>query len=187
MSLLKVRHNIEVAHRLIATPGKCEAIHGHSMWVIMSLGGKINPKTGMLAYDHKAMGREIYDDKIELQDLEFGAIKRSFREHLDTQYDHRVLLNAVDPFAGPIFQVQAGDTYTTHPTEADNHSEEEVVALERVEGRQTFLPGLNAVAGDPTTENIAKWIYEWARGKEMPVREVEVWETSSNCAVYDGA
>jgi 6-pyruvoyltetrahydropterin/6-carboxytetrahydropterin synthase len=77
---IQVRHNIEVAHRLSLLPGKCEAIHGHSMWVELELAGDID-STGILA------------------GLDFGAVKRAFRGYLDSQFDHRLLLNENDDLA----------------------------------------------------------------------------------------
>lgn len=83
MQSISVRHNIEVAHRLYATPGKCEAIHGHSMWVTLTLYGNVNER-GMLA------------------GLDFADVKKSFRGYLDSNYDHHLLLNQNDPFAKPV-------------------------------------------------------------------------------------
>lgn len=77
---IAVKHNIEVAHRLFLLPGKCENIHGHSMWVTMELEGELN-KGGILG------------------GIEYGDLKKMFRGHLDAQYDHRVLLNYEDPWA----------------------------------------------------------------------------------------
>lgn len=81
---LLVRHNIEVAHRLSLLPGKCEAIHGHSMWVELELTG-------------------VVDDRGLLAGLDFGGVKRAFRGYLDTEFDHRLLLNASDPLADLAF------------------------------------------------------------------------------------
>ena len=77
-ALIAVRHNIEVAHRLWQLPGKCEAIHGHSMWVRLELHGDL-------------------DERGLLGGMDFGAVKRTYREHLDTHYDHRLLLDLDDP------------------------------------------------------------------------------------------
>lgn len=84
---IAVKHNIEVAHRLFELPGKCEQIHGHSMWVTMELSGKVN-------------------DKGILGGIEYGDLKNIFRTHLDEEYDHRLLLNVADPFAHPIYPVE---------------------------------------------------------------------------------
>lgn len=79
---ITVRHNIEVAHRLYELPGKCENIHGHSMWVTLTLQGTLD--------EHGILGG-----------VEFGTLKKEFRGYLDETYDHRLLLNPDDPFAQP--------------------------------------------------------------------------------------
>lgn len=125
---IRVRHNIEVAHRLSLLPGKCENIHGHSMWVELEITG---------APDERGLSNG----------LDFGAVKRAFRGHLDETYDHRLLLNAAD----------------------------ELAALD--------LPGTRMCFGDPTTENIARWVLEWATGEFGPAAtRVDVHETHVNSA-----
>ncbi len=37
---------------------------------------------------------------------------------------------------------------------------------------------------NPTAENIARHVYEHARGRGLMVAEVRLWETPSSCAVY---
>ena len=138
---LRIRHNIEVAHRLSLLTGKCEAIHGHSMNVELTLKGPL-------------------DDQGLMAGLEFGQLKKVFRDHLDTQYDHRLLLNRADPL------------------------------LHGVKGfrPQLVYPGLQTVPGDPTTENIAKWIAKWAQLEwdDSAVESffVQVDETAVNSATY---
>jgi 6-pyruvoyl-tetrahydropterin synthase len=130
-SSIAVRHNIEVAHRLSLLPGKCEAILGHSMWVRLELWGPVD-RNGILA------------------GLDFGALKKDFRGHLDRDYDHRLLLNANDPLA------------------------------------ELDLPGLRECEGDPTTENIARWVGEWARNTypTLDGYAVTVDETHVNAASW---
>jgi 6-pyruvoyltetrahydropterin/6-carboxytetrahydropterin synthase len=128
-AMIAVKHNIEVAHRLFLTPGKCENIHGHSMWVTLFLDGEI-------------------DSDGLLESIEFGTLKQEFRGYLDESFDHHLLLNAEDPWC------------------------------------KTELPGLSPFFGDPTTENIARCIFDWANDKEMPVHHVDVWETAVNMASY---
>lgn len=153
-STIAVKHNIEIAHRLFESKGKCENIHGHSMWVTMELTGRVNDQ-GMLG------------------GIDYGPLKHIFRRHLDSEYDHRLLLNATDPFAKPLFVLNADDS-SGGPT-----------------GKQIFLPGLNAAAGgDPTTENLSLWIMNAMEDallvrnmvKDICKIEVQVWETSVNYA-----
>jgi 6-pyruvoyl-tetrahydropterin synthase len=94
----------------------------------------------------------------------FGDLKARFRYHLDTEYDHHLLLNHEDPWAqnmGP--------------------SDEEPV----------YLPGLHHCRDDPTTENLAKWIGAWGldftNGLVIAVKrvKVEVYETAVNFATWE--
>jgi 6-pyruvoyltetrahydropterin/6-carboxytetrahydropterin synthase len=137
--LIAVKHNIEVAHRLYLTPGKCEHIHGHSMWVTLKLCGAVDPN-GIL------------------EGLEFGDVKKRFRSFLDDNFDHHLLLNKNDPWARN---------------------------LETGGGRSVGqLPGLVTMESDPTTENLARWIGEWAGGEFRLDVMVEVQETRVNSAEY---
>lgn len=40
--------------------------------------------------------------------------------------------------------------------------------------------------GNPTAENLARMIYEFAAGRGLAVREVRVWETPTSVAAYSG-
>lgn len=110
---------------------------------------------------------EIWGDLDEhgvLGSIEFGWLKKQFRTYLDEVWDHHLHLNAADPFARPI--------WTAYVLEPGLHGR---VALEK---NQTFLPGMVAwEGGDPTTENIAKWI-----GKHM--RDLLV-DEHSKLGTYD--
>jgi 6-pyruvoyltetrahydropterin/6-carboxytetrahydropterin synthase len=125
-ALVAVRHNIEVAHRLWNLAGKCQQIHGHSMWVRMELTGPV-------------------DDRGLLDGMDFGAVKAVFRAHLDTNYDHRLLLDVDDPL-----------------------------------NAVSLLPGQHTTVGQPTTENIARWIGEWAAQRFALSGRVTVAETHVN-------
>lgn len=152
-ALLTVKHNIEVAHRLSQTPGKCENIHGHSMMVELCIRGKIGPAGLLIINPDSGLPNE--------GPLEFGELKEWFRGVLDKQLDHRLLLNNHDPIL--------------------------------VDGAEA-LPGLQVFPGDPTTENIAKWVYEAAYQQyiQMELRptagrsmmHVTVYETLVNSATY---
>lgn len=149
MMLIQVRHNIEVAHRLSLLEGKCENIHGHSMWIELSLLGEYVNDKGIL--------HNKYDEPFE-----FGAIKKRFRSHLDTVYDHRLLLNESDPWAGKLKTL-----------DGSFHKDDEAMQL----------PGLVTCEGDPSTENIAFWIARWAAGAFKCDANVKVEETAVNAAV----
>lgn len=87
MQSIEIRHNIEVAHRLSLLPGKCERVHGHSMWVELEMFGEVNPKGILLGMD-------------------FGSIKSVFRAYLDEEFDHHLLLNKDDPLAALLKTVE---------------------------------------------------------------------------------
>jgi 6-pyruvoyltetrahydropterin/6-carboxytetrahydropterin synthase len=148
-----VKHNIEMAHRLSLLPGKCQQIHGHSWWVTLEIVGRVDPDTKIL--------------------LDFAMVKAKFREYLDSQYDHRLLLNVNDD----VIRSKLLDDGSYH-----------------IEHR---LPGLQIINGDPTTELLAEVIGLWANGTFNVdpqgrnvlnrVINVEVWETSVNCATWTNA
>lgn len=79
-SSIDVNHDIQIAHRLMNLPGKCQNIHGHSMNVSLTIFGHID-NNGILA------------------GLDFSVIKKSFREYLDKTFDHHLHLNTNDPWA----------------------------------------------------------------------------------------
>ena len=82
---LKIRHNMEIAHRLSLEPGKCQQIHGHGMQVELVLLAE-QGQNGMAVNSAN-------------QPMEFGAMKRMFRDHIDGKYDHHLILNEEDPWA----------------------------------------------------------------------------------------
>lgn len=147
-SVIAVKHNIEVAHRLFEMPGKCENIHGHSMWVTLTLRGEL-------------------DEHGILNGIDFGTLKKDFRDHLDMTYDHHLLLNEKDPWAKSL-------------TPLDLTRLNEGAVYKR-------LPGLQKVPGDPTTENIAKWVAIFMRNINGydNVSSCEVWETSTNMGRWE--
>jgi 6-pyruvoyltetrahydropterin/6-carboxytetrahydropterin synthase len=127
---IAVTHNAEAAHRLFLTPGKCENIHGHSFKILLELFGEV-------------------DEKGMVEGLDFGDVKREFRGMIDSNFDHRLLLNGEDPWAQTLHLAQ-----------------------------DETLPGLMTFDGDPTTENIARWVGEWA---------VKVWDLTTEVAVQETA
>jgi len=82
----------------------------------------------------------LFGDTVDENGMLFGDFrdaKKRFRAHLDKEYDHRLLLNADDPLTKLEFGLP-------------NYAVE------------NYYPGVRLVEGDPTTENIAEWIGEWA-------------------------
>ena len=102
--------------------------------------------------------------------LEFGAVKKAFRQYLDDNFDHRLLLNEEDPWAKLV-----------------------MVCAEQIPNDTpdfTLLPGLQRFAMDPTTENVAQILYYWGKAylqglggdfRSYSVR-IDLWETSVNKA-----
>lgn len=81
---IQIRHNFETAHRLhgAGSPVKCMSIHGHSWWVTVTIEGSELDATGML--------------------VEFGAFKRVWRDYLDTNVDHSLVLHEDDPMGAAV-------------------------------------------------------------------------------------
>lgn len=137
---IELKHNMEIAHRLLNMPGKCQQIHGHSMQVKLTLHGEAN-ENGIF------------------EGLDFGDVKQLFRFYIDKHFDHKLLLNTDDPWA---------QAFMLHdPLENDP-----------VHGKS--LPGLVKVDGDPTTENLAKWIHAWAKETWGLRTTVYIQETGTN-------
>lgn len=153
--VIGVKHNIEIAHRLYETPGKCENIHGHSMWVTMKIRGSVNAK-GMLS------------------GIEYGELKHLFRVHLDERYDHHLLLNAADPFAHPIFTIARDESGHLVP-EGDQAF---------LPGLSTLLrdPTTENIA-DEIARDMSTMVWQhWGETSPLFDMTVEVWETSVNFA-----
>jgi 6-pyruvoyl-tetrahydropterin synthase len=149
---LEVCHNMEVAHRLLTLPGKCQNIHGHGMMVTLVLNAQVDVN-----------GYALYSDGTP---IEFGDVKKQFREFIDGQFDHKLHLNEIDPWA------------------------QKLGIEHNVQGRvltKAKLPGLVAWPADPSTENFAMWIFDECRKMfGTVVSTVHVRETGSNGARYRG-
>lgn len=62
------------------------------------------------------------------------------------------------------------------------HRDDPAIPALQALGEPMYLLDVN-----PTAENIARLIYEFARGQGFPVTEVRLWETPNCYATYDGA
>lgn len=131
------------------------------------------------------------DENGLLASIEFGHLKREFRGFIDHYLDHQCLLNKVDPFAQPLFGDSAGAGGNTTFGASGSAN---VVAGGGGGGSSSGLvyriPGLRACEGDPTTENIAMWIGQWAQtALAIPLVfsiGVQVEETPVNSGTWSG-
>jgi len=146
--VLRVSHNVEIAHRLTLLPGKCQNIHGHSLIVTLRLNAETNGNGYALGTDGTP--------------LEFGMIKKTFRGYLDREWDHHLHLNEEDLW-----------TRSLNP---------DATTLDR-----DYLPGLVTWPGDPSTENIARWIHEWACENFKALQPmIDIRETGTNGVEFFG-
>jgi len=100
-----IRHNFETAHRLPQLGGKCQNLHGHSWWAVLTV-----------------CAPELSDEIV----VEFGTFKRGFRRWIDTYLDHGTMLGATDPLvpalrseACRIYQFGAADPLREEEHAAD--------------------------------------------------------------------
>jgi 6-pyruvoyl-tetrahydropterin synthase len=96
--------------------------------------------------------------------MDFGEVKKKFREFLDTNYDHHLLLNPTDPLI-----TFMGDNDPHYRGLLNNWG------VTVTDGR------------DPTVENFASIIYEWAKKTwtdDWFKFNVKVYEAATNCASY---
>ena len=118
-------------HRLLNYDGKCKHLHGHNGRAIIVLEAESLDNRGML--------------------VDFSDIKKQVAGWIDTNLDHRMILNANDP----------------------------VISYLRDQGEPLFI-----IDSNPTAENIAKLIYDFAVSQNLPVAEVSLWETFKSHATY---
>jgi queuosine biosynthesis protein QueD len=134
MITIKVKHNLQMAHRLWNLPGKCQNIHGHTWEVILMMAGEP---------DERGIVMDYHD------------IKQAWRGWLDSEFDHRLVLDMDDPL------LQLKTTSPAYPGVSFFNGSPTVEALAtRMAEKARILFG---------QENIAMWA-------------VELWEGNSNCA-----
>lgn len=66
----------DAAHHLHAYDGKCKSLHGHTYRLVIHLSGKVN-EIGIV--------------------IDFGHIKRIFKERIEAKLDHRYLNEVLPP------------------------------------------------------------------------------------------
>ena len=118
-------------HRLMDYEGKCRHPHGHNGKIEITMEGPKLDKRGMV--------------------MDFEEIKQSVQKWVDSELDHKMLLNKKDPLVR-ILQDMG----------------EPVVVMD----------------ANPTAENIARHIFEYAEARKLPVVKVRIWETVNSYAEY---
>ena len=131
--MFRVTQEIEFCygHRLLNYDGKCKYLHGHNGKAVIVLESEELDHRGML--------------------VDFSDIKKHVAGWIDSNLDHRMILNEADPVAKYLQQ----------------------------QGEPLFL-----IESNPTAENIAKLIYDFAKSHKLPVAEVSLWETFKSYATY---
>ena len=131
--MFRVTQEIEFCygHRLLNYDGKCKYLHGHNGKAVIVLESEKLDDRGML--------------------VDFTDIKKHVSGWIDSNLDHRMILNEADPVAKYL----------------------------RQQGEPLFL-----IDSNPTAENIAKLIYDFAKSNNLPVAEVSLWETFKSYATY---
>lgn len=76
MITIKVKHTLQMAHRLWNLPGKCQNIHGHTWDVTLIMAGEPDIR-GIV--------------------LDYHEVKAAWRGWLDREFDHRLVLHDGDP------------------------------------------------------------------------------------------
>ncbi len=116
-------------HRLLDYAGKCRHPHGHNGKVEVAIASAKLDKLGMV--------------------MDFEEIKQKVQKWIDSELDHKMLLNKRDPLVKILKDLG-----------------EPVVVMD----------------DNPTAENIARLIFDYARRQKLPVASVRVWETVNSFA-----
>jgi len=120
-------------HRLLEYSGKCRHPHGHNGKIEITIYSKGLDKMGFV--------------------MDFEEIKEKVQRWVDSELDHKMLLNEKDPLVKILQDLG-----------------EPVVVMK----------------GNPTAESIARHIYDYAKGRKLPVSAVRLWETANSFAEYAG-
>lgn len=118
-------------HRLLEYKGKCRHPHGHNGVLEVTIEKRSLDRLGMV--------------------VDFEEIKSKVQRWVDSELDHKMLLNKRDPLV-KIFGKLG----------------EPVVVM----------------SANPTAENIARLVFEYARRQKLPVASVRLWETVNSFAEY---
>jgi 6-pyruvoyltetrahydropterin/6-carboxytetrahydropterin synthase len=118
-------------HRLLNYSGKCRQLHGHNGKLEVTMRKDSLNELGMV--------------------MDFEDIKLTVQKWVDTELDHKTLLNEKDPMVKVLRDM--GEPIVT-------------------------------IKGNPTAENIAQLIFDYAKGQKLPIVNVRIWETVNSYAEY---
>jgi 6-pyruvoyltetrahydropterin/6-carboxytetrahydropterin synthase len=140
---IEIRHNVESAHRFYAatSSSKCRNIHGHSWLITLTLAAPQLDNQGMV--------------------LEFGQIKRVWRDWLDTHVDHGIMLHSGDPMIAAIQSVEPDARIFALPQDPTTENVAEFLFHQA----QALLEQLTV-------------------GNQVHVQQIHVQETHVNAATY---
>lgn len=100
-ALIAKRFKFHAAHQLVNHDGACSRMHGHSYMVEIGVHGTVNNRDG---------------DPKEGMVLDFGELKKTFRELIEPKVDHQNLnetlpipVTSAEYIAGWIFRVCKGE------------------------------------------------------------------------------
>ena len=143
MYTIEIRHNVESAHRFYAatSSSKCRNIHGHSWLITLTLAALQLDNQGMV--------------------VEFGQIKRVWRDWLDTHVDHGIMLHSGDPMIAAIQSVEPDARIFALPQDPTTENVAEFLFHQA----QALLEQL-------------------AVGNQVHVQQIHVQETHVNAATY---
>jgi 6-pyruvoyl-tetrahydropterin synthase len=157
-----VTHNVEMGHRLSQQPdSKCYHLHGHSWWIELELFAPL-------------------DDKGMVGGLNFGDVKKTWREYLDIHFDHHMCLNEDDPLVQMLYGEPHSDVSTFKLWGITT------IPYDPTVENMASLWGITTLPYDPTVENMASL---WGRQAEEFFRgvskvSIKVKEAATNAATW---
>jgi len=139
---LETEMTFDAAHRLSDYQGKCKRIHGHTYRVIVEVSANNLNKWGAV--------------------IDFGDLKKIMNDHIDTVYDHKLILFIDDPLNKEISKAMPMDWiyWMNTNTTAENIAKE-------------IYDEIQIVLKTVTKSNVV-------------VDKITVYETPKNAATYQG-
>jgi len=147
---------------------KCRHLHGHEATVDVTLRSNELDKSGMVT-DFKHLNW--------------------LKQWLDDYVDHKFIMDKNDPLYTTMFKLNRDDVSLV-PVNVKGYVGYVFEKRDKEEGYLSeYYEGFFIVDFPPTSENLSKWIYEFAKIKMKPLCEVSsvTWhETPKSVSVYRG-